>query len=65
MFSRKGWDVVRSASLAKGGTSQKRLSPHLHKVLTRSNEVESMNFANGSCMFKIQTTTVIKWKNDS
>jgi hypothetical protein len=27
-FSRNGWSVVRSASLAKG--------PHLHKVLTRS-----------------------------
>jgi hypothetical protein len=38
-FSRSGWGVVRSASLAKGGTSKKRPSPHLHKVLTRSNEV--------------------------
>jgi hypothetical protein len=32
-FSRSGWSVVRSASLAKGGT------PHLHKVPTSSNKV--------------------------
>jgi hypothetical protein len=38
-FSRSGWSVVRSASLAKGGTSKKRPSPHLHKVPTRSNNV--------------------------
>jgi hypothetical protein len=30
-FSRSGWSVARSASLAKGGTSKKRPSPHLHK----------------------------------
>jgi hypothetical protein len=42
-FSRSGWSVVRSASLAKGGTSKNRPSPHLHKVLTRSNNVESTN----------------------
>jgi hypothetical protein len=35
-FSRSGWSVVRSASLAKGGTSKKRPSPHLHKVPTWS-----------------------------
>jgi hypothetical protein len=35
-FSRRGWSVVRSASLAKGGTSKKRPSPHLHKIRTRS-----------------------------
>jgi hypothetical protein len=29
----------KSASLAKGGTSKKRPSPHLHKVPTRSNKV--------------------------
>jgi hypothetical protein len=39
MFSRSGWSIVRSALLAKGGTLKKRLSPHLHKVLTRSNKV--------------------------
>jgi hypothetical protein len=38
-FSRSGWSVVSSASLAKGGTSKKRPSPHLHKVPTRSNVV--------------------------
>jgi hypothetical protein len=37
--SRSGWSVVRSASLAKGGTSKKRPSPHLHKVPSRSNKV--------------------------
>jgi hypothetical protein len=39
LFSRNGWNVVRSASLAKGGTSKKRPSPHLHNVPTRSNKV--------------------------
>jgi hypothetical protein len=39
MFSRSGWSVVRSALLAKGGTSKKRPSPHLHKVPTQSNKV--------------------------
>jgi hypothetical protein len=38
-FSRSGWSVVRSVSLAKEGTSKKRPSPHLHKVPTRSNKV--------------------------
>jgi hypothetical protein len=30
-FSKSGWSVVRSSSLAKGDTSKKRPSPHLHK----------------------------------
>jgi hypothetical protein len=38
-FSRSGWSVVRSASLAKRGTSKKRPSPHLHKIPTRNNKV--------------------------
>jgi hypothetical protein len=38
-FSRCGLSVVRSASLAKGGTSKRRPSPHLHKFPTRSNKV--------------------------
>jgi hypothetical protein len=38
-FSRNGWSVVRSGSLAKGGTSKKRPSPHLHKVPTRCNRL--------------------------
>jgi hypothetical protein len=37
-FSRSGWSVIRRASLAKGGTSKKRPSPHFHKVPTRSNK---------------------------
>jgi hypothetical protein len=44
MFSRSGWSVVRSTSLAKGGTSKKRPSPHLHKVPTRSSEVSPRTF---------------------
>jgi hypothetical protein len=39
LFSRSGWSVVRSESLAKGGNSKERPSPHLHKVPTRSNKV--------------------------
>jgi hypothetical protein len=35
-FPRSGWSVVRSASLAKGGTSKERPSPHLHKVPNRN-----------------------------
>jgi hypothetical protein len=38
-FSISGWSVVRSASLAKGGTSKNRPSPRLHKVPTQSNKV--------------------------
>jgi hypothetical protein len=43
-FSRSGWSFVRSASLAKGGTSKKRPSPHLYKVPTRSNKVSPRTF---------------------
>jgi hypothetical protein len=39
MFSRSGWSIKRSALLAKGGTSKKRPSLHLHKVLTWSNKM--------------------------
>jgi hypothetical protein len=46
-FSRSGWSVVRSASLAKGGTSKMRPSPHLHKVTTRSNKVSPRTFQTG------------------
>jgi hypothetical protein len=38
-FSRSGWSVVRSASLAKVGTSKKRRSPRLYKVPAQSNKV--------------------------
>jgi hypothetical protein len=39
-FSRSGWSVVRSALLA----SKKRLSLHLHKILTWSNKVSPRTF---------------------
>jgi hypothetical protein len=42
--SRSGWSVVGSASFAKGCTSIKRPSPHLHKVSTRSNKVSPRTF---------------------
>jgi hypothetical protein len=38
-FSRSGWRVVRNVSLAKGSTSKKWPSPHLHEVPTRSNKL--------------------------
>jgi hypothetical protein len=38
-FSRSGCSIIRSALLGKGGTSKKRPSPHIHKVLTWSNKV--------------------------
>jgi hypothetical protein len=38
-FSRSGLSVLRNASLAKGGTSKERPSPHLHKVPIRINNV--------------------------
>jgi hypothetical protein len=50
-FSRSGWIVVRSALLTKRGTSKKRPSPHLHKVPTRSNKVNSQTLQNGSRKF--------------
>jgi hypothetical protein len=40
-FLRSGWGVVRNASLAKGGTSKRRPSPHLHKLPTLSNSDKS------------------------
>jgi hypothetical protein len=50
-FSRSGWSVVRSASLARGATSKKRPSPHLHEVPARSNKVSPRT---------LQTTPVYK-----
>jgi hypothetical protein len=44
MFSRCGWSIVRSVLLAKGATSIKRPSPHLHKVLIQSNKVSPRTF---------------------
>jgi hypothetical protein len=34
-YSRSGWNDVRTALLAKGGTAKKRLLPHLHRVPTQ------------------------------
>jgi hypothetical protein len=42
--SRSGWSVVRSASLAKGGASKNRPSPHLQKAPTRRNKVSLRTF---------------------
>jgi hypothetical protein len=41
---RSGWRVVRNASLAKGGTTKERPSPHLHKVTTRRNKTSLRTF---------------------
>jgi len=38
-FLRSGQSTVRTALLAKGHTLKKRLSLHLHKVPTQSNNV--------------------------
>jgi hypothetical protein len=38
-FTRSGWSVAGSVSLAKRDTSKKRPSPHLQKVQTRSKKV--------------------------
>jgi hypothetical protein len=54
-FSRSEWSVVRSTSLAKGGTSKKRPSPHLHKVPTRSN--------NNVSPWSLQTALVIAFNS--
>jgi hypothetical protein len=54
-FSRSGWSVVRSAPLAKGDSSKKRPSPHLHKVPTRSNKVSPRTFQ--TALVNIQTCT--------
>jgi hypothetical protein len=43
-FSRSGWSVVRNSSLAKGGASKKRPSPHLHKAPARSSKVSPRTF---------------------
>jgi hypothetical protein len=53
-FSRSGWSVVRSASLAKGGISKKRPSPHLHNVPNRNNKVSPQT---------LQTVLVV-WRHE-
>jgi hypothetical protein len=62
-FSRSGWSVVRSASLAKGGTSKKRPSPHLHKVPIRSNKVSPRTFqmALVHTLFQLKTLYRVEW----
>jgi hypothetical protein len=40
-FSWSGWNGVRNSSLAKGDTSKKRPSPHLHEVPIRHNNKAS------------------------
>jgi hypothetical protein len=53
-FSKSGWGIVRSASLAKGGTSKKRPSPHLYKVRTRRNKVSPRTFQTAlMCVYHI------------
>jgi hypothetical protein len=37
--------------LAKGGTLEKRPSPHLHKVLTQSNNVSPYIFQISNCLY--------------
>jgi hypothetical protein len=51
-FLGSGWSVVRSALLAKGGTSKKRPLLHLHKIPTRSNKVipETLQMVLGPCI---------------
>jgi hypothetical protein len=54
-FSRNGWCVVRSALLAKGGTSKKRPSPHLHEFPTRSNKVSPRTLQMALAYFIVST----------
>jgi hypothetical protein len=53
-FSKSGWSVVRSVSLAKGGgASKNRPSPHLHKVPNRSNNVSPRNSQTALVFIKV------------
>jgi hypothetical protein len=54
-FSKSGWSVVRSASLAKGGTSKKRPSPHLRKFPNFANgpRTWSYNYTLSKCFQKV------------
>jgi hypothetical protein len=52
-FTRSGWSVVRCASLANGGTSKKRPSPHLHKVPTQSKKVSPRSFQTAPLLYHI------------
>jgi predicted alpha/beta-hydrolase family hydrolase len=55
-FLRSGWSVVRSALLFKRGTSKKRLSPQLHKVLTWSNKVNPWTLQTALIILQLQMT---------
>jgi hypothetical protein len=59
-FPRSGWSVVRSTSVATGGTSKKRPSLHLHEVPTRSNKV-SPRILQTAVIFK--TAPLITYKS--
>jgi hypothetical protein len=62
-FSRSGWSVVGSASLAKGRTSKKRPSRHLHKVPTRSIG-EFAKFANDPRKLPASKRFLCKYKSN-
>jgi hypothetical protein len=51
-FSRSGWSIIRIAQLAKGVTSKKRLSQHLHKAPTRSNKASPRTFQTALELFE-------------
>jgi hypothetical protein len=59
MFTRSGWSVVRSVSLAKGATSKKRPSPHLYKVPTRSNIYIYIGFEGRKVVSKADYNSVL------
>jgi hypothetical protein len=59
-FSRRRWSVVSSASLAKGGTSKKRLSPHLHKVPARINKVSPRTLQT-ALTYSVTTQKIAPW----
>jgi hypothetical protein len=58
-FSRSGWSVERSASLAKGSTSKKRPSPCLHKVPTRSNKVSPRTLQTARTIWLIHSAIIV------
>jgi hypothetical protein len=55
MFLRSGWSIVRTASLVKGGTLKKRLSPYLNKVLTWNNKVSPRTFQTALVFLDLRT----------
>jgi hypothetical protein len=63
MLKRSGWSTVRSALLAKEGTSKKRPSLHLHKVPTWSNKESPWTFQTALVfgVFKIKMTWGGEW----